>query len=589
MNRYILTSSQQLVILILVAVGLNINTLFNSYAVDDVVVLTENTLVQKGISGIPEILTTDLFAGFRKTGDGLSEARYRPVALVIFALEYQFFGANPFVSHLINILFFAILIFLLFKLLNTYVFRKEAKCLTFITCLIFVVHPIHTEVIANVKSRDELIVFILLVISLIAIIRYAEKRVKVALSISLFCYFLALLTRESAVALIGVVPLVLYFFFDKTIKQSFFYAFPLVVVLVCYLILRFSITGFNGSSSLDLLNSPFLYASAGQAFATKIFILLKYIFLLVYPNPLSCDYGFNQIPYIEIISKEFILSVIILLSLLSYSVITFRKKSLFTFSIIYYFITIALASNFVVDIGTPLSERLLFQPSLAFCIVIAAFYFKIEKRFQVVTNVFLTILVFLFSLKTILRNSEWKNDETLYFSDVISSPNSARTNLYASQCYLLKAKVELKNELKNEYLNKAIYYGERSVAIYPNYPITYLNLGVAYFGLLDYFKTAELWLKAYELNPADTEAKESVDMLSEIFLKEGVKLFKSGYVENSIKCYIKSVELNAGNVEAWYNLGGSYFFINDEVRAIDAWKNVFKLDSKHVFNKEHFY
>ena len=117
-KKPVLTPKLQLYLLIFIAVALNFNTLFNEYAVDDELVLTKNTLVTNGISGIPKLLTHDLLYGTPNAENSLTQARYRPFSLVIFAIEYQLFGANPFVSHLINILLFTILIILLFKLLQ---------------------------------------------------------------------------------------------------------------------------------------------------------------------------------------------------------------------------------------------------------------------------------------------------------------------------------------------------------------------------------------------------------------------------------------------------------------------------------------
>ena len=588
-NPNTFSKNKQLLILILLTIGLNVNTLFNDYAVDDVVVFTENSLVKSGIKGIPEIFTSDLLKGFNKTGDGLSQARYRPFALAVFAVEYQLFGVNPVVSHLINVLFFTILIILLFKLLRELFLKNGVEDLAFITCVLFVIHPIHTEVIANVKSRDEIITFILLISALSLVLKYFEKNKVGYLFFSLFCFFLALLTRESSVTFIAVVPLVLYFFCNHPIRKAILFSIPFLFAFVGYMILRFNIVGINNYSATDVLNSPFLNASGGQAFATKVFILFKYIWLLFFPYPLSSDYGFNQIPYIELDSFNFIISAIIILSLVAYSLFAFKKKSIISFCALYFFVTISLVTNFVVDVGTPLSERFLFQPSLAFCIVIAILFLVSEKRNKKITYGIFAIILVLFSAKTVIRNSEWKNDESLYLTDVISAPNSARTNLYASQRYILKAKVETNRTIKQEYLKKAINFGERSIEIYPNYPISYLNLGVAYFGALDYFKTAELWMKAYNLNPSNEEIKGSVEMLSEIFFNEGNKFFKQKQIENSVRCYLMSVELNRGNVEAWYNLGGIYFLYKDDAKGIEAWKNVYMLSPNHQFNKEQFY
>src|SRR3974390_1763884 len=103
----------QLIILLLLCIAVNANTLFNEYTIDDGVVLVENQLVAKGIKGIPELFKTDYFFGYKDKGSfsTLAGARYRPVVLSVFALEYQFFAANPMVSHLINVLLFALSVF----------------------------------------------------------------------------------------------------------------------------------------------------------------------------------------------------------------------------------------------------------------------------------------------------------------------------------------------------------------------------------------------------------------------------------------------------------------------------------------------
>jgi len=588
-NKFILCSKHQLIILIIIAIGLNINTLFNEYTIDDGVMMTENTLVQKGIKGIPKILTSELMSGFSRTETVLSELRYRPFSLVVFALEYQFFGANPMISHLINILFFTLLIALLYKLLQTYVFRERDKNLAFITCLIFAVHPIHTEVIASVKSRDELITFLLLLVSLMTFFKHIEKKRVWLLFISLFCFFLALLTRESAVTFIGVVPLMIYFFFNQSLKNSISFCLPFFIVFLGYMALRFSIIGFQKPVAITVLNSPFLYATTSQAFATKVFILIKYLCLLVFPYPLSWDYGFNQIPYIEVFSIQFISSLLMLLGLISYAIYAFKKKSIYSFSILYFMITISLVANFVVDIGTPLSERLLFQPSLAFCIVVAAVYIKIEKRSKVLIKIFFVAILLLFSLKTYLRNAEWKSNETLIFADVNSVPNSIRANQYATDIAIFKANAETNLELKNEYFKKAVFYGQRALKIYPDNLIVVMDLGSAYYGIHDYFNAADLWIRGYKMMPDNAELKKWIDILSNILYKQGNAFFEQGNTDAAIKCYLKSVELTPNNVEAWYNLGGNYFLNKDTTNATKAWNEVKKLDPSHQFKKDEFY
>ena len=74
------------------------NTLTHDYTQDDAIVITDNEFTEKGFSGIPDILRYDTFRGFFKEAgiaQLVSGGRYRPLTLVLFAVEVQFFGQNP--------------------------------------------------------------------------------------------------------------------------------------------------------------------------------------------------------------------------------------------------------------------------------------------------------------------------------------------------------------------------------------------------------------------------------------------------------------------------------------------------------------
>ncbi len=586
------TKNNQLLLLVLITIGLNFNTLFNAYALDDGVVMTENTVVEKGIYGIPEILTKDLFYGFDKTSGDLSEARYRPFSLIIFAIEHQFFGENPMISHFVNVLLFSLLIILLHKLLHDYIFRNQTYILSFVTCLLFAVHPIHTEVIANVKSRDEIIAFVFLISLLLMFFKYADNPKKIYLVLGSIFFFLALLTRESSITFIAVVPLCLFFFSNKSIPQGVLQSVPLIILLIFYLYLRNLIIANAQAtatiSSTNVMNAPFLLATNMEGFATKIFILLKYLGLLFFPHPLSFDYGYNQIPYITTTSFKFVISAFVIVSLISLALLLIKKKSIYSFSILYFFITISIVSNFVVDVGTPLSERFLFQPSLAFCIIVAALFNHFQAKSKLVFNGALVIILILFSTKTITRNAVWKNNETLALTDVKSSTNSERTNHYAMELYILKANAASDLKIRNEYIQKSINHGERTLSIYPDNPNVIMELGIAYYSLGQYFKTADLWNKNKKFIPNNPKEIYWFEFLSDVLYKLGNGFLETGNAEEATKCFKSSVELNSNNIEALYNLGGTYLIKKDTIEFSKAWELVKKMSPKHAFKKETF-
>src|SRR5439155_24747091 len=91
-------------ILLAVTLLLYGNTLFNDYALDDGLMFTNNKLVTKGISGIGGIISHDSFYGGLGTMYSLNGGRWRPLSLISFAVEFQFFGLTPWLSHLINVI-----------------------------------------------------------------------------------------------------------------------------------------------------------------------------------------------------------------------------------------------------------------------------------------------------------------------------------------------------------------------------------------------------------------------------------------------------------------------------------------------------
>jgi tetratricopeptide (TPR) repeat protein len=573
-------------VLLLFVFGLNANSLFNQYAYDDLVVMTENGLVEKGIKGIPELLTTEYFNGFSGKKGTLTSARYRPVALITFALEYEFFGENPFVSHLINIILFAILVTLLFRLLHRHLFKNQNRFLAFVTCLIFVVHPIHTEVIANVKGRDEIIAFVLLISSLILFICQVGKKSLLVLMGSLFFFFIALFTKETAVVYIAIIPFILFFFCNQPVKKIIVFTVPYMLVCAVYMWIRYQMVGFDFTPVKDIGNSPYLFATPSQAFATKVFIIFKYWGLLLFPYPLSYDYGYNQIPYLELTDVKFILSIFFILILTGIFLYLFKRKSIYSFCIVYYFITISLATNIFVDLGTILAERMLFLPSLAICIAGAGLFTDLKEKWKGATVTLFVLVLTAYSIKTVARNRIWKNNESLFLTDVNVVPNSLRANQNARRIYIQKTMTDTSIEKKIIYLKRAIKYDEQSLKVSPDNQVSNIDLATDYVELLDCYGTGGLFLKSYQLTTDAPETKKWMEYLSQLLYKKGNGLSEEGQVEEAIKYYRKSVEIDYDNVEAWYNLGENYFFRNDTAKANQAWAIVHKLSPHHVFKKE---
>ncbi|MEI7670233.1 MAG: tetratricopeptide repeat protein, partial [Pseudomonadota bacterium] len=203
---------------------LYVNSLWNDYTLDDSIVIKENMFTQKGFAGIKDILTSDVFVGFFKTEKNLvAGGRYRPLSVVTFAIEHQLFGDNASISHLINLLLYAltgIAIFLFLTRLFSQSKFNFSNWLPLISALLFIAHPLHTEAVTNIKGRDEIMTLLFSVLAANYFLKYYDSQKKISLLIASVCFFAALLSKENAITWIAIFPLLFYFFRDFDFKKS---------------------------------------------------------------------------------------------------------------------------------------------------------------------------------------------------------------------------------------------------------------------------------------------------------------------------------------------------------------------------------
>ena len=361
--------------LFILSFALYFNTISHDYVLDDIFVTKGNVFVQKGFGGIGEIVTSGYFKGYNNVNNQL----YRPVVLITFAAEKAVFGNDPHVSHFFNVLLYAFSILFLFFLL-TRLFSRQQSLFAFLVTLLFLAHPVHTEVVANIKSRDEIIAFIFTLLTLIFMLNYLRDKKSRLLVFSYISCFLCIMTKESGITILAVIPLILWFFSDLNLKRILLLTAPYMLIAGLYLLIRTMVLDpFNpGEESVFVLNNSLLGAkNAAEMLATNFVTLGLYLKLLVIPYPLSWDYSYNQIPVINWSDWKALSSLVAYLLLGIYALIMIRKKEIIAFGILFFFITLSVSSNLFVKIGSTFGERFLFVPSLGYCVVLVALLFKI--------------------------------------------------------------------------------------------------------------------------------------------------------------------------------------------------------------------
>jgi protein O-mannosyl-transferase len=562
------------------------NTIHHEFVLDDTSVISENPMTQNGVSSLKTIFTSCYRAGYNDDNN-----LYRPLSKAMFAVEWQISPKNPSIHHLVNIILYALVCVLLFiiflKLTNLNVY------FLFIAAMIFAAHPIHTEVVANIKSRDEILCALFLLLSLNFLLKYITNKKALSFIGFISCFFLALLSKESAIIFIGIVPLSIYFFTDADKKINLRLTISTIAVGLVYILIHYKIVGGIGIKNIPAIdNSLLITHNVMEQKMTAIKILGKYFLLLIFPHPLSSDYSYNTISIVtSIVDGGFILSLILNVSLLIFAIKKMKEKHFLSYCILFYFISMSITSNIFITIGTHMAERLLFFPSIAFCLALVyGFYrlFKLDfKDINSKWKIFYSsgkqllaafvILFILFSFKTIDRNKDWKSNPTLFTQDVKTVPNSAHMLMYCADYLTNKDTLKTLSEKEKEIrLLKAKKIITKALNIYYPFPDAHYIYGKIWYELKNYDSAYAGYSHAMALNPGKAMYHNNV----------GTSLFSLGKYDEAAKEFIEAIKLDKNDPDPPFNLGSAYGSMGERYRLQNDPENANKMFGMAIPNFE---
>jgi tetratricopeptide (TPR) repeat protein len=227
-----------------------------------------------------------------------------------------------------------------------------------------------------------------------------------------------------------------------------------------------------------------------------------------------------------------------------------------------------------------MAERLLYLPSLGFSIFVVALGKKTlagisQKRHIFFSYSLLTVillLVFLYTIRTVRRNMDWKDEAHLFNSVIRNAPESARGHNQMAAVYFqngnyqmalkeAKRAVEIHPDYKEAHYSlgttynkmgkydKAVIELTRAISIHPRYPSALLNLGNSYHYLKQYDKAVKIYKDLISIRPDYAEAYNNL----------GISYYFKGMVDEAIKAYLRALELKQDYAEVCKNLGVLYY------------------------------
>jgi tetratricopeptide (TPR) repeat protein len=562
-------------LLALIAFVLYAGTLSYQYTLDDYSVIIENNSTRKGAGAIAEFFSTSYRYGYIFASDEL----YRPLSKFVLALQWSISPENPMIGHLFNVVLYSLTALIGYRFLKE--ISKGKIWFAFFTTLLFIVHPLHTEVVASIKSIDEILGFLFGILSMQMALRYCSSQKTKQLVLSSLYFLLALFSKESSITFILLIPLMIYFFTAETGSKKWLPVAGSLIVTLIFLGMRTKALG-SGVVSLapSFIDNMLVNASGPvERFATAVYIIGLYLYKILIPYPLSFDNSYPQIPFQGLSDWGFWVSFLALLGMLIYALWNFKKKSMLVFGLLFFFISFSISSNIFITIGTHYGERLFYAASFGCIIAIVALIDAyLERRpywkpanlsFTKIPALICIAVALIFSILTLTRNGVWFNNTSLYESGLVSAPKSTRVQFYMGN-HMMKDEY-LKDFPVNEQdkiLDDGIAYLKKATTLTPSYADAWNKLGIVYLKKKNYEEAIKMFTKAISYNDTDPVFYNNL----------GTAYFNTQQFDIGFKQFQKAIELNPRYVDALMNIGSYYGTMRKSDEAIRYFNEAIKYD-----------
>lgn len=517
------------------------NTVRNGFVYDDEVTVTKNSFI-RSLSNLPKLVQMDYFAG---SGEGT----YRPVVTFTYFIDYALFGPSPWGYHLANIVLHAINGALFYIFLILLLGKRQMGAgrfhmnLPLLMALVFATHPVLTEAVNGVSFREDLLAFLfyLSALNIYLYIRttntsfcHSSHSCLLFIASCLLLLF-ALLSKEMAVTFFLVVYCyeAIYGDNNRDVRSTLFNPYNLgyIAVTLIYIVLRFYI--FHNPTSYDLANWP-LY----ERLITMPCLIMNYLALTLFPLSLSADYAIS--PLKSVFEPVFALSLIVIISLLIFSVRLWKREKGILFGILFFIVTIVPVLN-LVPLANPFAERYLYLPAaglimgVGLIIILIPDIMKSSSKAQSLSLLILFLVVIsINSLVVVKRNAVWRDNYSLWFDTVNKMPASSRAHYNLGIEFFNQGRLD---EAIREYLT--------ALKINPNYIDAHNNLGTTYAQLGRLDDSIKEFLTVITLKHDHAEAHNNL----------GNAYYSQGRLDESLKEYLTAVDLNPDYLFAHFNLG----------------------------------
>ena len=484
---------------------------------DDDIHLTENPSVRS--FDIKNIFTSDI------------NGTYIPLTVLSFAIEHYFFGYNPFVYHLNNLLLHLAVTGLVFL----FALRLGVKIWTAtFTALLFGIHPMHVESVAWVTERKDVLYAFFYMMALCGYLRYLEEKKVGSYVLTIVFGVLSILAKPMALSL----PLIM-FVCDWVKGRKFERA--VLLEKIPHFLYVIPIAWITYSLNARMPGENFLRGTLIWMWSLTFYIwkfLLPVILIPLYslPKPISI---FNP-HYVFAISILFLLLICF---------VRYRRDRWMIFAGFFYLFSIFFLLQYDTFERQIVADRFMYLASIGICMLLGVLWEKIwgtlNKRGIIFRNAGYFCLIILFSalcIKTYSQNKVWKDDVVLWSYVIQHSDREALAYVNRGVAYY---KDQAKYNLAKADFNKAI-------DIDPDFTRAYINRGAVHSKQKEYRLALGDYNKALQLLSDDDSSK------AKVYRNRGLTYSKQKKYNLAMYDYNKALSINPSFAEA-YNARGMLF------------------------------
>ncbi|ESN89866.1 hypothetical protein HELRODRAFT_116733 [Helobdella robusta] len=574
-----------------------------------------------------------------------SHKSYRPLCVFTFRLNYLFGGLEPFGYHLVNVVLHAVVSLQMFYFglsLNMEVVSS------FMASILFAVHPVHVEAVTGVVGRAELLssIFFFLVLKLFHSSAESNRRNELVQSyVKLLCSIIlvamATLSKEQGITVVAVccvhelviirklnlkeivtvINNVLTFNFKKlppwflnTLCRCGF----LVGATCLLLYARIKVMGAQ-LPVFTKFDNPGAAADQPQRFLTHNYMLPINMWLLIYPSWLCCDWTMGTIPIIESFSDLRNLATLAFYCGFAILIWCFYRTDETSYNVLFLSLLVfpfIPASNLFFPVGFVVAERILYMPSIGFCYLAVSGFDTLSKHFKnkiphtsAILKIIFTCIVILFSVRTYVRNEDWKDEYSLFMSGV--RINQANAKLFNNVGHALENEKKFEEALK--FFLKAAEIQPDDIGAHINVGRTYTTLkkddeaeisyrkalallppvkpGQSYMTRLApshlnvFINLGNLLIKnVSRLNEVDVLLKTAISMRNDFvqaYINRGDVLMRLGRVDEARSQYVEALKHEPNNPDLYYNLGVVSIEMNQTDEAYSYFDRALLYDPDH--------